>query len=88
MPWYAYSSLTAEDADAVAFYLKNNLPAVRNQIPAAALNEGFTVMATEEQALSQPEAGNVILIILIVIAGVGIILLVSLVAYYTRQRAS
>jgi len=26
MPWFAYSALTAEDAEAVAYYLKNVVP--------------------------------------------------------------
>lgn len=45
MPWYAYSSLSPEDADAVVFYLKNGLPAVNNEVPAASLNPEFMVMA-------------------------------------------
>jgi mono/diheme cytochrome c family protein len=86
MPWYAYASLTTEDADAVAFYLLNALPAVKNQIPAAALNEGFTVMASEEA--DQPSPANEALLspILIVIVGLGIILLVSLISYYSKQQ--
>ncbi len=85
MPWYAYTNLTAEDADAVVYYLKNELPAVKNQIPAAALNEGFMVMAPEAQ--NQSSGGNEPLSpILIVIVGVGIIILVSLISYYSKQR--
>ena len=48
MPWYAYSTLTAEDADAVAYFLKNDLPAVQNEIPAPSLNPDFMVTAPEE----------------------------------------
>lgn len=89
MPWYAYSSLTSEDAEAVAFYLKKVLPAVKNQIPAAALNTGFTIMATEE-SIQGGSNGFVEMLspLLIVIAGVAIILLVSFIAYYVRHRPS
>lgn len=86
MPWYAYTSLTTEDADAVVFYLKNVLPAVKNQIPAASLNEGFTVMAPE--AVEQPSAGNETPLspVMVVVLGVGIILLASLIAYYFKRQ--
>ncbi len=50
MPWYAYSAMTNEDADAVAYYLKNKLPAVKNDVPDASLNEAFNVMAPEPEA--------------------------------------
>lgn len=86
MPWFAYSTLTAEDADAVVFFLKNALPAVKNEIPAASLNEGFLVMAPEAQ--DQPSAGNVARLspVMVIVVGVGIILLVSLAAYYFRRQ--
>jgi mono/diheme cytochrome c family protein len=88
MPWFAYSSLTAEDADAVVSYLQNGLAAVNNAIPAASLNEGFLVMAPE--AVNQPSAGNEAALspIMILVIGIGIILLVSLAAYYFRQQSA
>lgn len=43
MPWYAYANLTTEDADAIAYYLKHELPAVYNEIPSPSLNEGFEI---------------------------------------------
>jgi mono/diheme cytochrome c family protein len=86
MPWFAYANLTAEDADAVVFYLKNALPAVKNQIPAAALNEGFIVMAPEAQ--NQSSAGNEAMSpVVIVAAGLAVILLVSFLASYFRRKA-
>ena len=86
MPWFAYSSLTTEDADAVVFFLKNGLPAVKNEIPAASLNEGFLVMAP--QAQDQPSAGKeaVLSPVMVVVVGVGLILLVSLIAYFFRRQ--
>jgi mono/diheme cytochrome c family protein len=41
MPWQAFSALTTDDAEAVIHYLRNNVPAVSNDVPAPALNEGF-----------------------------------------------
>lgn len=49
MPWYGYSALTNEDADALAYFLKNGLRAVKNEVPAASLNEGFNVLASPAQ---------------------------------------
>jgi hypothetical protein len=87
MPWYSYTALTAEDADAVAYYLKNVLPAVNNQVPTASLNEGFMVMAPQEA--NQPSAGlDAVSPIVLVVVAVGIILLVSLVSYYLRRKSA
>jgi mono/diheme cytochrome c family protein len=78
MPWYAYAALTPEDADAIAFYLKNALTPVNNEIPPAALNPDFVVMAPEALATNQPASiftspmvviGAGILIILITTGG-------------------
>jgi mono/diheme cytochrome c family protein len=78
MPWYAYAALTPEDADAIAFYLKNSLTPVRNEIPPAALNPDFVVMAPEALAVEDTEnfftspfvvIGAGILIILITTGG-------------------
>lgn len=88
MPWYAYSTLTAEDADAVVAYLKNGLPAVNNPIPAAALNEGFTVMAPEAQNQTSPANDAPLSPVLIAVAGIVIILAVSFIAqYFTKKSA-
>ncbi|MCE9647956.1 MAG: hypothetical protein K8S20_18325 [Chloroflexi bacterium] len=50
MPWYSYQSLKPEDADAVAYFLKNGLPAVENEVPAASLKPEFIVMAPQAGA--------------------------------------
>ena len=87
MPWFAYSALTAEDADAVAYYLKNVLPAVKNEIPAPSLNEGFEEMAPEAQ--NQLPAGNEALSpAILVIAGVAVILFVSVGVALLRRRSA
>lgn len=87
MPWFAYSALTAEDADAVAYYLKNVLPAVKNEIPAAALNEGFTEMAPVNQ---NPVSGEnrALSPVILVVVGVAIILLVSVVVAFLRRKST
>ena len=86
MPWFAYSALTAEDAGAVAYYLKNVLPAVKNEIPAPALKEGF-----EEIAPVQPyqgASGNAPLSpVILVVVGVAVILLVSVSVAVIRRRS-
>ena len=77
MPWYAYSSLTPEDADAVVFYLKNGLPAVNNEVPAASLNPDFRVMAPgteleDSSAMVSPYVWIVagILIVMLIVFGI------------------
>jgi mono/diheme cytochrome c family protein len=74
MPWYAYSALTPEDADAIAYYIKNALPAVSNQVPAASLHADFIVNAPEAQdgmsglPLSVILSGAVVLVIILIAA--------------------
>lgn len=87
MPWFAYSALTAEDAEAVAYYLKNVLPAVKNEIPAASLNEGFEEMAPEAQN-QLPAGNNALSPAVLVIAGVAVILLVSVGVALLRRRSA
>jgi len=87
MPWFVYSNLTAEDADAVVYYLKNVLPAVSDQVPAPSLNKGFEQMAPE--APKQVSAGSEALSpVIIIVVGLGIILLVSLAAYFLRRKSA
>ncbi|HZM22592.1 MAG TPA: hypothetical protein VFC02_12670 [Anaerolineales bacterium] len=87
MPWFAYSAMTPEDADAVVFYLKNVLSAVNNEVPAASLNEGFMVMAPEAQ--NQSPAGNIVTSpIILAVVGIAVILLVSFIANYLRNKST
>jgi mono/diheme cytochrome c family protein len=87
MPWFVYSSLTAEDADAVVYYLKNVLPAVNNQIPVASLNQGFEQMAPVEQN-QLPAKSDALSPVILVVVGVAIILLVSLVVFAMRRKSA
>ncbi len=41
MPWYYTSKLTPEDADAIVYYLRNNVAPVDREVPAPALIEGL-----------------------------------------------
>ncbi|HEV2666017.1 MAG TPA: hypothetical protein VG324_13950, partial [Blastocatellia bacterium] len=87
MPWFGYSALTAEDADAVAYYLKNVLPAVKNEIPAPSLNPGFEEMVPEGQF--QGSTGNAPLSpVILVVVGVAVILLVSIGVALLRRRSA
>ncbi len=85
MPWYAYAALTPEDVDAIVYYLKNDLPAVSNEIPAAALNPDFVVMAPE--ALATEETDSIFTSPLVVIgAGILIILITTGGLLWFRRR--
>ena len=90
MPWYAYSAMTPEDADAVVFYLQNALPAVNNQVPAASLNPDFVVMAPEAQDDQSPAGAEPVAMspILLAAVGIGIILLVSFIVNYFRNKSA
>ncbi len=50
MPWFAYSALSNDDADAVAYYIKNSLPAVKNEVPAAVVEKDFNVLSPQAQS--------------------------------------
>lgn len=86
MPWYAYSSLTAQDADAVAYFLKNELPAVNNQIPAPSLNPEFMVIMPQEETATRLNFDLNSPVILVVV-GVLIVALVSLGMFMLRRRS-
>ena len=87
MPWFNYVNLKPEDASAIAYYLKNVLPAVKNEIPAASLKEGFEETAPEPQ--NQLTAGDLMTSpIILVVVGIGVILTVSLIAYYSKRNQS
>jgi len=84
MPYFAYANLTSEDADAIVYFLKNELPAVKNEIPALSLNPGFEVMDTTPQSL--PQGGPFDFSLPYIIA-VGLIILFAAYILY-RRRAS
>jgi len=87
MPWFGYSNLSSEDADAVVYYLKNVLPAVNNEVPATSLNQGFEQMAPAEPNQAAAANGAMSPAVLVIV-GIGVILLVSLVVYVLRRKSA
>ena len=83
MPWYAYSSLTQQDADAIAYYLKNELPAVKNEIPAVSLKPDFVVMAPKTESTENKLAVSPLFLVIISIL---VILLVTLGMVFFRRK--
>ena len=91
MPWFAYSALTPEDADAVAYYLKNGLPAVSNQVPTASLNPDFIVMSPDAPtAETQKDTGSEFLKqpIALVVIGLLVIAVISGLMFLVRRRSA
>lgn len=83
MPWFAYSGLSNSDADALAYYIKNKLGAVKNEVPTASLNEGFNVLAPTATTNTAPAFPT------IYVVGAGIVLLliiIGIVALIARQK--
>jgi mono/diheme cytochrome c family protein len=81
MPWFVYSAMTNDDADAVVYYLKNKLPPVKNEVPDASLNEAFNVLAPEPEPAPTPAAN-----FSVPIFSGGIIILIILVAVLMRRK--
>lgn len=80
MPWYAYTVLTKEDADAVVYFLKNGLPAVDNEIPAPSLNPEFNVVVENEKGSKK------IPVTTWAIAGLIVILFGALGVFFLRRK--
>ena len=89
MPWFAYANLSAEDADAIAFYLKNGMQPISNQVPAASLNPDFIVMAEETGAPETSSSASDFLQqpIALIVAGILVIVAISVVAALMRRRS-
>ena len=82
MPWFAYSGMSTSDADALAYYIKNKLGAVKNEVPTASLNEGFNVLAPN----ANPAAPSLPLIPMIVGGIVLLLVIVVIVLLLARKR--
>jgi hypothetical protein len=82
MPWQVYANLTADDADAVATYLINDMPPIVNAVPAASVQAPFveTTTAPPAPAASSPS--------LIVIVGGIVLVLAVLGGLFTVMRRS
>lgn len=86
MPWYAFSALTPEDADAVVYYLKNDLPAVHNEVPAASLNPDFKVIMPQQESAPTQTGIKLNSPIILVVAGVIIMAVVGLGMFLLRRK--
>lgn len=77
MPWFVYSAVTKEDADAVAYYLKNEMPAVNNEVPAASLKPEFNVVVKNEEksASTSPYIWVAVGLIVVIFAALGMFFL-------------
>lgn len=89
MPWFAYASLTNEDADAIAYYLKNGLQPISNQVPAPSLNPDFIVMAegSSTPASSSSVSSFMQEPVALIVVGLLVIVVISLVAALMRRRS-
>lgn len=88
MPWFGYSILSPEDAEAVVHYLKNDLPAVHNEIPAPSLNPDFMVIIPQEEASSFEQGGLKLNSPLVLVgAGVVIMILVTFVMFLFKRKS-
>ncbi len=81
MPWFVYSNLANDDADALAYYIKNGLTAVKNEVPAASVNEGFNVMAPQTQ-----QANPMMSSMPYIIAGIAVLVLVIVAVILLARR--
>jgi mono/diheme cytochrome c family protein len=69
MPWQLFASLTDDDLNAIVSYLRNDVPAVSNEVPKAALNPGFEVVT--QVAQPGPSTTTLLLIGAVVVVVVG-----------------
>ncbi|GIV95624.1 MAG: hypothetical protein KatS3mg057_0281 [Herpetosiphonaceae bacterium] len=81
MPWEEYIHLTAEDLDAIIYYLRNEVQPVSRQVPGPALNPEFIRYAPEEVSRERSLPVLPILAGALVIGGLLVVLLL-------RRRAS
>jgi mono/diheme cytochrome c family protein len=80
MPWFAYSALSNDDADALAYYIKNKVQPIHNKIPAAALEKDFTVLAPK------PDAGPNMPLIIGIAVVVLLVLIFGVLLLLTRRK--
>jgi mono/diheme cytochrome c family protein len=83
MPWQEFTVLTDEDTAAVIHYLRNNVPAVEREVPAAALNEGFEIFVEPPAAAPATNTG-----LIVGIGAAAIIIVGGVVALLMRRRGA
>jgi mono/diheme cytochrome c family protein len=81
MPWFAYNAVTNDDADAIAYFLKNKLPAVKNEVPAASLNKDFNVLVAQP---AQPASS--FSPVAVIAGAIGLIVLIVVVVLLMRRK--
>jgi mono/diheme cytochrome c family protein len=79
MPWEVFQALTDEDTKAIIYYLRNDVPAVHNEVPAAKLNAGF-------EHFAPPEKVNLFTPLNIALAAVGVLIIAGGLALWLRRR--
>jgi mono/diheme cytochrome c family protein len=90
MPWQVYRNLSDEDMEAVIFYMRNDLPAVDNVVPAADLEEAFInfVPVPTEEATPAPAATGGGGLGIPILAGILVAALGLVVMLVVRRRRS
>lgn len=90
MPWFAYANLTGEDADAIAYYLKNGMQPIVNEVPAASLNPDFVVIEELTEAANEGDSAASTFLqqpIALIVAGLLVIVVISALAALLRRRS-
>jgi mono/diheme cytochrome c family protein len=80
MSWQEFSVLTDDDLNAVVYYLRNDVPAVKNQVPANALNPEFVQYAEVNTTPTGPSVAQIALMVigaLVVIVGVIVMIVMA-----------
>lgn len=83
MPWQFFSAMTADDLDAIVYFLRNDLTPVENDVPAASVNPDFV----EQVEIIPTEESGPNVALLAAAAVVLILLVVGLVLFTRRQSA-
>ncbi len=81
MPWQLWTGLTDDDLNAIVYYLRNDVPAVKGQVPAPALNPGF------EKFAPAPVVDNSASVLRLVIGGVVVLVIVAGAAFIFMRRS-
>jgi mono/diheme cytochrome c family protein len=90
MPWSDFAHLTADDLNAVIYFLRNSLPAVDNEVPAPALNEGFVEIRplATAQSTEDDDADSNNSLLLGIIAAIVVLVVGGGIAVRRQRKAS
>jgi len=87
MPWQDYGKLTLDDQQAVLHYLRNEVPAVNNEVPAVALLEGFEQFVDQSGNASEEESSSSATPLVIGLVVLVAVLVLGGLFYMRRQKA-